>query len=151
MLIVHCAGIDSSGAFLPKYTGRGENLSPEFELENLSPEAKTLAITLEDLTHPIKDFTHWVIWNLPASSHIPGGIPGGTCLPSLGGARQGIGYGLHRYAGPKPPRGSTHAYRFTIYVLDTQIALSAHSTKRGFQKKAHGHILQEGSVTGKFG
>jgi len=29
-------------------------------IKNLSPSAKTLAVTLEDLSHPIKDFTHWI-------------------------------------------------------------------------------------------
>lgn len=149
-LIVHCAGIDGSGRFLRQHTGRGEDLSPAFELENLSPKAKALAVTLEDISHPIRGFTHWVVWNLPASGAIPGGIPGGASLPSLGGARQGIGYGLHRYAGPKPPWGSTHKYRFTVYALDDQISLSAHSTKSAFLRKARGHILQSGSITGEF-
>ncbi len=68
----------------------------------------------------------------------------------LGNARQGTGYGLHRYAGPKPPKGKTHTYRFTIYSLDCEINISANSMKRRFLKKAQKHILQKGSIVGEF-
>ena len=49
-----------NGKFHIDHTGRGRDLSPDLILENLSPEAKTLAVTLEDMSHPIKGFTHWV-------------------------------------------------------------------------------------------
>ena len=84
-----CKGIDDKKGFLSEYTGRGEDISPEFVISNLSANAKTLLITLEDMLHPIKNFTHWIIWNIPASSVIPKGIKRGEYV-------QGIGYGMHR-------------------------------------------------------
>ncbi len=42
------------------YTGYGKNLSPEFRIKNLSDRPKSLVIILEDLSHPIKNFTHWI-------------------------------------------------------------------------------------------
>ena len=117
---------------------------------NLSPNAATLAITLEDLTHPIRNFTHWIIWNIPASNRIKSGIPAGKSVPGMRGARQGLAYGRHRYAGPKPPRGRTHVYRFSVYVLDCAITLSPRSTKKAFFKKAERHIIQAGSITGEY-
>lgn len=147
---IRCIGIGSNGKFMPEHTGRGADRSPEFEIKNLSPRARTIAITLEDLSHPIKNFTHWVIWNIPAASWIKSGIPAGKSVRDLDGACQGFGYGLHKYAGPKPPRGKTHEYRFCIYALDTVLDLSPRATKKAFLKKAEGHILQLGSVTGAF-
>ena len=149
-LYFKCPGIENGGRFPIEHTGRGQDRSPEFVLQNLSPQAKTVAITLEDLSHPIRDFTHWIIWNIPPSGRIGGGIPAGGHVPELGGACQGLGYGVHRYAGPKPPRGKTHTYRFTLYALDREIQLSAHSRKRSFLKKAGPHILQKGSITAVF-
>ena len=70
LLEFECSGIDEQGKFCLEYTGYGKNISPEFVIKNLSPGAKTLAITLEDLSHPIKAFTHWVIWNIPAMNTI---------------------------------------------------------------------------------
>ena len=145
-----CVGIENNGKFPLENTGRGQDISPGFLIKNLSSRAKTLAITLEDLSHPIKDFTHWLIWNIPATSQVHSGIPSGNHVSALGGACQGIGYGFHRYAGPKPPKGKTHTYRFTVYALDCELRLSVHSLKKAFLKKADGHIIQKGNITAKF-
>ena len=48
-----------------------KNISPEFRIKNLSDKAKSLVIILEDLSHPIKNFTHWIAWNIKANSVIP--------------------------------------------------------------------------------
>ena len=80
LLHIRCPGIED-GKFLLDHTGRGRDLSPELLLENLSPEAVTLAVTLEDLSHPIKGFTHWLVWNLPVSDRISGAIPAGKNVP----------------------------------------------------------------------
>ena len=150
LLEFECIGMDDGRKFPIEYTGRGQDISPEFIIKNLSPNAKTLAVTLEDLSHPIKDFTHWVIWNIPATDRIKKNIPAGKSVPMLGNARQGIGYGLHRYAGPKPPKGKKHTYRFTVYSLDCEINISVNSMKRSFLKKAERHIIQKGSIVGEF-
>lgn len=65
-----CMGIKDGGKFPVENTGRGKDISPEFIIKNLSPHAQTFMITLEDLSHPIKRFTHWVIWNIPATDKI---------------------------------------------------------------------------------
>ena len=146
-----CVGIDDGGIIPIENTGRGQDRSPEFLIWNLSPNAATLAITLEDLTHPIRNFTHWIIWNIPASNQIKGGIPAGKNVPGMRGARQGLAYGLHRYAGPKPPIWARHRYRLTVYALDCVLGLSSNARKKHFLKAAEGHILQKGSLTAKFG
>ena len=64
ILEFECLGIENGGIFPPEHTGRGEDSSPEFIIHNLSEQCNTLAITLEDLSHPIKGFTHWLIWNI---------------------------------------------------------------------------------------
>lgn len=146
-LEICCPGIQNV-KFLPDHTGRGRDLSPELILDGLSPEAKTLAVVLEDMSHPIKGFTHWLVWNLPVSDRIPGAIPAGKNVP--GGGVQGVAYGLHRYAGPKPPRGKTHTYRFTVYALDRALDLSSGARKKAVLRAAEGHILQSGSILGEF-
>ena len=150
VLEFECVGMDNGGKFPIEYTGRGQDISPEFIIKNLSSDAKTLAITLEDISHPIKNFTHWLIWNIPAADRIKGDIPTGRIVPALGNACQGIGYGIHRYAGPKPPKGKKHTYRFTVYSLDCEMNISTNSMKRNFLKKAEKHIIQKGSIVGDF-
>ena len=150
MLKFKCSGIDIQGQFLLKHTGYGQDISPEFVIENLSPSAKTIAITLEDLSHPIKGFTHWIVWNIPATNTIRKEIPSGKNVKSYKNTKQGLAHGWHRYAGPKPPKGKKHLYRFTLYVLDCELDLSANVFKKTFLKTAEGHILQKGEITGEF-
>ena len=151
VLNFECSNMKNGETFWVENTGRGQDCSPEFIIKNLSPRAKTLAIILEDIKHPIfKNFTHWLIFNIPAREKIDGAIPGGKIVSGLGNARQGIGYGVYKYAGPKPPKGKQHLYRFTVYALDTKIDLGFPHTKSNFIKIAKEHIIQQGSIVGKF-
>lgn len=151
ILEFECIGIKDGENFPVENTGRGKDISPEFIIKNLSKQAVTFIITLEDLSHPIKGFTHWIIWNIPAADKIMGAIPAGKVISSPQGAMQGIGYGFHRYAGPRPPKGKSHKYCFTVYALDCKLDLSPFSTKRKVLKEADDHIIQQGRVCGYFG
>ena len=146
-----CLGLAEGGIFPIEHTGRGEDKSPEFIIHNLSPDAKTIAITMDDIKHQLFGiFNHWVIWNIPAQNRIPGGIPAGKTVSGLGNAMQGKGYGRFRYAGPKPPKGKQHAYKFTIYVLDNEITLQNGAKKKHLLKAIAPHIIQQGEITGLF-
>jgi Raf kinase inhibitor-like YbhB/YbcL family protein len=136
------------GAMPDKYTGRGADLSPPLELSELMEDAKSIAIIMDDLDIPWKsNYTHWVIWNIPASTHIPEGIPRGGAVQELGGAIQGVAFGRNRYRGPAPPFG-THRYQFHVFVLDTAIDLDSSCGKGDLIGAMDGHILQYGSLTG---
>ncbi len=146
-----CVGLVNGARFPIEYTGRGEDKSPQFILHNLSPEAETIAIIMDDIKHHIfGTFNHWVIWNIPAQAIIPGAIPHGKIIPSLGNARQGIGYGRYKYAGPKPPKGKQHIYKFVIYTLDSHITLKDRAKKKHLLEAIKPHILQQGEITGVF-
>lgn len=146
-----CIGLVDGQKFPLEYTGRGEDKSPELIIRNLSPDAKTIAILMDDIKHHLfGTFNHWVIWNIPAQAKIPGGIPAGKVVPSLGNATQGIGYGRHKYAGPKPPKGKQHVYKFTIYALDSKITLKESAKKKHLLKAIKPHVIQQGEVTGVF-
>ncbi len=133
------------GDMIPiEYTGYGKNISPKFKIKNLSSEAKSLVIILEDLSHPIKNFTHWIAWNIKAESIIPENVG------SMENVIQGIAYGFHKYAGAKPPKFQRHNYKYTIYSLDNALELSANSMKKKLLKTMEGHILQKGTITGSF-
>lgn len=78
VLEFECIGLNNGGKFPIENTGRGKDISPEFIIQNLSKNAVALMITLEDLCHPIKGFTHWIIWNIPARDKITKAIPSGS-------------------------------------------------------------------------
>jgi len=146
-----CIGLKDGGKIPLRHTGRGEDVSPEFVIHNLASNAKTIAIIMDDIKHHIfGTFNHWVIWNIPAQDRIQGCIPNGKVLPGLGNAMQGVGYGRHKYAGPKPPRGKQHEYKFTIYALDCEITLKNNARKKHLLEAIKPHIIQQGSITGVF-
>lgn len=135
-----------------KYTGYGIDQSPPLSLSGIIPKAKSLAIIMVDLDIPfIREYPHWLIWNLPVKTEIPGAVACGETLAELGGARQGLAYGKHQYKGPKPPKfiRNRHRYVFTVYALDTVLDLDSDANKKGLLKAMQGHVLQQGSITGQ--
>ncbi len=48
-LLFECVGMKAGGKFPIENTGRGQDVSPEFLIKNVSPAAKTLAIITSEL------------------------------------------------------------------------------------------------------
>lgn len=142
----------NEGGWIPvRHSGRGEDLSPPLELENIAPGAGSVAVIMDDASHPFfPNYNHWVLWNLPVQTAIPEAVPHGRTVEALGGAMQGLGYGRHRYKGPKPPLKVIHTYVFTVYVLDSRLNLPAGSRKRDLLAAMEGHVLQQTSLSGQF-
>lgn len=149
-LKIESSVFDEGGWIPEKYTARGADISPDFRIYNISSNAKSIAITLDDASHPIfPNYNHWVIWNIAIQPVISEAIAHGKYVAGLG-ATQGIAYGRNKYKGPKPPLKSIHTYVFTIYTLDCTLDLAASCKKRDFINHAHGHILQQATLSGLF-
>lgn len=148
-LQIQCPSFGEDGQIPKKHTGFGENISPEFLIDGLAENVASMAIMMDDLDVPIIGcFTHWLIWNLPAASRIAENIPYGA--ETVLGAKQGIAYGKHRYAGPKQPPfiRKSHRYRFAVYALDCMLDLPADSSKEKLLNAMSGHVLQSGEIIG---
>ena len=117
-------------------TGFGEDVSPPLHLSGLCKGAVSLAVTMVDLDIPLlREYPHWLIWNLSPTQEIPAAIPPGESLPELHDAAQGVAYGVHR---------------FDVYVLDCRLALDSQTRLRDLRRAMKGHILQRGSLIGKY-
>ena len=149
-LMVTSPAFAAGGRIPERHTGYGADISPALHLEGLDPQAQSLVLLLDDLDHPIPAYSHWVLWNLPAEEEIPEDIVHGEKVPGIPEARQGYGYGKHRYRGPKPPFHWSHRYRFTVYALDTLLDLPATARKRDVLRAMRGHILQQGELVGHY-
>lgn len=140
------------GGFIPKeYTADGRNISPPLIIENVLPEAETLAIIVDDPDAPGGTFTHWQIWNIPAEiSEISKNIEKKEKVKGLRGALQGENdFNELGYKGPAPP-GGVHTYRFFVYALDDKLDLKAGADKETLLKAMEGHILQKGVLKGEY-
>lgn len=150
-LIVRCPAFQDGAEIPEKYTGYGQNISPTFKLDGLSRMGKSIAITLDDVSHPLfPQYNHWIIWNIPMQDVIWENVKPGAIVDELGGAIQGKAYGKHCYQGPKPPLNRCHEYVFTVYVLDTVVSLSAKSNKMDFFKEAKEHVIQMATIKGTY-
>lgn len=149
-LVVTSPCFEDKGLIPLKHTGHGADCSPELVLSGLSSKAVSLAIIMNDMGHPVPAYNHWVIWNIPAAPVVPGGIPHGAYVAALKGAVQGIGYGKHRYRGPKPPFRWSHIYHFNIYALDCLLDLPITTRKKGLLSAMRGHVLQHAVLTGHY-
>lgn len=150
-IIVTSKAFEEGKSIPRQYTGRGENISPDFQLTGIVKEAKSIVIIMDDVDHPIvPHYNHWIIWNIPVSEEIPAHIPAGETVASLGNAKQGMAYGKHQYKGPKPPFSWKHRYTFSIYLLDGMLSLPSSARKKEVMQAMEGHILQEGAISGVF-
>ena len=50
-----------------KYTGQGQDLSPELHWENPPTKTKSFALIVDDPDAPNGLFTHWLVKDIPSS------------------------------------------------------------------------------------
>ena len=98
---------------------QGQNRSPELTWVGEPAGTQSFAVTMYDPDAPGGGFTHWTVFNIPASVHqLPAGAgaDGSRLLPV--GAEEGRNdFGFSYYGGPCPPPGSPHHYVITVYAL----------------------------------
>jgi Raf kinase inhibitor-like YbhB/YbcL family protein len=149
-LMVTSPAFANEGLMPIQYTGYGEDISPELRLSPIDREAKSLAIVMDDIEHPIFSHNHWLIWNIPVMQVIPSSIPRGERVQGLGGAIQGCGLVKNCYHGPKPPFNWSHHYQFRVFALDCLFDLPSSSRKRDLSAAMQGHIIQQGCLIGRY-
>lgn len=138
-----------AGDFIPfEYTGYGIDISPEFHIKGISEDAVAMIITLDDADHPrIKNFNHWIAFNIPLVEIIPSRLPKGASIEEPIHMQQGRAYGNHKYRGPKTPYGETHVYVYNLYILDCKLETGRWSNKKKIMKLAEGHIIQSARIS----
>lgn len=138
------------GELIPsKFTCDGANISPQLNWTCTIEGVKTFVLLVEDPDAPSGNFTHWIVYNIPArvnslmqnstpTKNVPDEILMGT-----------NDFGRIGYGGPCPPSG-IHRYFFRIYGLDTAVHLDSGATKREVLKKMEGHIIARGELMGRY-
>jgi len=130
-----------NGSIPVKYTCQGDDISPPLAWMNVPAGTKSLALIVDDTDARL--YTHWVIFNIPPGTRsLPAGIPRQDTLAD--GSLQGFNSAKTLgYAGPCPPVGAAHHYRFRLYALDIMINLPPGADKSELVEKMTGHIINE--------
>lgn len=140
-----------SGGDIPrKFTCDGADVSPALSWSGAPDATQAFALVADDPDAPVGTWTHWVLYDLPASTtSLPEGV---SKVDELGsGGRQGrndfrrIGYG-----GPCPPPGKPHRYFFKLYALDARLNLKPGASKQEVEQAMQGHVLAEAELMGKY-
>lgn len=139
----------ANGGQIPKKYGyKNKNHSPQLSFSGTMPtDTKSLVLIMDDpdaMKPARKVWSHWIVWNIPPhttqikENSVPkGAIEGTTDFGSTG------------YGGPAPP-DKEHTYIFALYALDTELDLSASSTKNQLEKAIKSHILAKSELRGKY-
>jgi len=138
------------GELIPvKYSGYGENVSPELAWENVPEVVKSFALICRDPDAPGGTFYHWVLFNVPDTvKRLPEGVGREPAL-SFGGTQGTNSFRRVGYDGPRPPMG-THRYYFDLYALDGMLVLDQTATAGQLHDAMKGHVLGQGSLMGRF-
>ena len=133
-----------------KYTCDGQGISPPLSWGEPPAGTRAFALICDDPDAPSGVFTHWVLFNLPASTRqLPEGVPAQNQLQN--GALHGRNdFRRNGYGSPCPPSGPAHRYRFTLYALDKPLDLKAGVSKQQVIDAMKGHILAQGQLTGTY-
>ncbi|MDY6770743.1 MAG: YbhB/YbcL family Raf kinase inhibitor-like protein [Candidatus Nanohaloarchaea archaeon] len=142
-LEVTSTAVTDGGTIPSTYTCDGANHHPPITVSGVPDDAVTLAITVEDMD---VSFHHWLAWNIPANTTQ---IEAGE-LPAV--AEEGPNsysntpmaeHPTTGYAGPCPPNGMEHTYRFTVYAVDTSFNVS---DRDAVMDALESHTLATGSL-----
>ena len=127
-----------------KYTCDGENISMPLEIQNISENAKTIVLIIDDPDAPAKIWVHWILFNIPVS---------GKEVEIKEGEKLGVS-GINdfeklEYKGPCPPSG-THRYFIKAYALDSELNLDEGVTKAQVEKEMKNHVIDSAELIGLY-
>jgi Raf kinase inhibitor-like YbhB/YbcL family protein len=141
----------ADGANIPRpFTCEGEDRSPALEWSGAPPDTKTFALIADDPDAPAGTWVHWVIYNIPGTTHA---LKGSTEKKEqlADGSRQGRNdFRKTGYNGPCPPPGKAHRYFFKLYALGTELTLAPGASKSDVERAMEGHILARTEWMGRF-
>ena len=148
-LAVSSTSFPDGGEIPAKYAGQ-QGVSPQLTWTGAPAGTMSYVVIMHDVDAAIpagslsNDISHWVVWNIPASST---SIPEGGPVPS--GANQ---YSLRgpQYMGPAPPPGHPyHHYILQIYALYSALDVPAGAMRADVEKAMEGKIIARGAYVGR--
>jgi Raf kinase inhibitor-like YbhB/YbcL family protein len=145
----------AGGGTIPRlYTCDGKEVSPPLAWSGVPETARSLALICDDPDAPRGTWTHWVIFDIPATVRSFGeGVPAHERVELGAGGETALqgknDFGKTGYGGPCPPSG-THRYFFRIYALDTVLNLGTGTTRQDLLRSIKGHVLAEGELIGRY-
>jgi Raf kinase inhibitor-like YbhB/YbcL family protein len=145
-ITVSSAAFADGAAIPPRFTCKGENVSPPVRWSGVPEGTAGIALVVDDPDAPRGTFVHWVLTGLdPASDGLAeGAVPAGARqLPNSDGKAA--------WTGPCPPAGPAHHYRFTVYALRQQPEMAGDADPEAAVEAIEAAATARGRLVGTFG
>jgi Raf kinase inhibitor-like YbhB/YbcL family protein len=159
-LIMTSTAWEDGGVIPDKYTqAAGPTApSPALSWSQVPPGTQTFVLLMHDPEPVLQkgskmDITHWLIWNIPATST---GLPEGVMAGDLPDGSRQVSLRSNGYMGPGAPPGPYHHYTFELYALDTKLDVpagtpqEAANTRNAVVNAMDGHVLGKAVLVAKF-
>ena len=134
----------NNGLIPKKFSCQGEDINPQLLFENVSDDAKSLVLIMDDPDAPGGTWVHWVLFNIPpdVTGILEDSVPDN--------AVQGLNsWPKNSYGGPCPPSG-IHRYFFKLYALDVSLNLDESASKKDVEEAMSGHVLETAQIIGLY-
>ena len=147
-LSLHSPTINNNDTIPVIHTCDDKDISPALSWTDIPEKTETLALILADPDAPSGTFFHWVLFNIPKKvTTFPEGV---TQLPP--GTKVGKNsFGKQQYNGPCPPKGLPHHYIFSLYALDSPLALPDGADAKKVLQALQGHVISEVRLMALYG
>jgi Raf kinase inhibitor-like YbhB/YbcL family protein len=131
-----------------RFTCDGGDLSPLVQWAGEPPNTRSFALIMDDPDAPGGTWTHWLVWDIPASVH---SLPEGDARASA--LKLGTNdFGRLGYGGPCPPKGrGPHRYFFRLFALDTlALGVPERAKRSALEKALKAHTIAETAYMGRY-
>jgi len=130
--------IQHEGKIPSHFTIDGPNVNPHLAWEGVPEGTKSFAVIVDDPDAPRGLFTHWLVSDIPADTHMimQNSVPKGAVQVKND-------FNVEEYLGPSPPSG-IHRYFFKVYALNCE-QLKAKNKKK-FYKLVKKHSIAESEI-----
>jgi len=136
------AAFEHEGEIPQRYTCDELDVSPALTIHELPAGAVSLVLVMDDPDAPGGTWDHWIAYDIAPAHEIAEDVD------SLGTPGTNS-WGRTGYGGPCPPNG-THRYFFTVYALDTELALEPGADKATVLDALADHVLAEAVLMGLY-
>jgi len=132
------------GETVPRqFTCDGNNLAPPLAWSDAPDGTRSFALIMDDPDAPHGTFTHWVLYDIPATTtELTEQSPGKALRNDFG--RPG-------YGGPCPPVGhGPHRYFFTLYAVDVPSLTLKGRTRKALERVLQARTLATARLMGRY-
>ena len=132
------------GDMIPReFTCDGEDLAPPLAWSDAPEGTRSFALVMEDPDAARGTFTHWLLYDIPATTTVLWEQASAKALCNS--------FGQADYGGPCPPLDDgPHRYVFTLHALDVPTLDLYDGTRQALECSLHAHTLATAQLMGRY-